>query len=60
MERRITSRESWTVLVNYKINSDSREEAEADVKEGNPTRSDFEIIDRKVEKIIEIEEPSEL
>lgn len=54
--RTYTSKETWTVLVTYVIDSDTREEGEEDIKEGNPTRKDFEIVGRQVEQIIDVEE----
>jgi hypothetical protein len=54
--RTYTSKETWTVLVTYVIDSDTREEGEEDIEEGNPTHKDFEIVGRKVEQIIDVEE----
>lgn len=49
---RYESLEKWSTLVVYEIDVDLQEDGEREITEGSPTRKEFEIIGREVERII--------
>ena len=56
----IQSRETWTVLADYSIEAESQEEAEEEVKDGQPQHQEFERINREVEKIVDVHHEMEM
>lgn len=44
--------EVWRVLTTYRISCDTKEEGEKEITEGSPTRKEFEVVERKVERVI--------
>jgi hypothetical protein len=56
----ITAVETLQILAVYRIEADTPNEAEEDVKEGKPTRHSFETLSRTVEKIVSVEEVPEM
>lgn len=53
-EFRITTRETWELLVDYEIAAGSEEEAKEEIETGKMSYVDFEHLDREVKKVIDI------
>lgn len=50
----ITARETWESLVDYEIEAGSEEEAVSEIETGTADYKDYEPLDRKVKKIIDV------